>query len=54
MKFLDCVGASFGKISRASVKAGKVVVTDVENKILHKFATKKEMEDHVAALEFWK
>ena len=53
MKFLCYVGARFGKSVRVSLEAGKVVVIEVDSNILPKFATKKEIEDHVSALYFW-
>ena len=40
-KFLDYVGYRFGKSVRAFLEAGKVVVIEVDSKILPKFTTKK-------------
>ena len=52
-KFLDCVSGRFGHSVRASLEAGKIVVTEIDKKILPKFDAEEEMKVHVEGLKHW-
>ena len=52
-KFLDYVGSKYGQSSKVSITAGKLVVTEIDKKILKKFKTKEEHENHMKTLNFW-
>ena len=52
-KFLDYISSRFGQSVRASLEVGKVVVTEIDRKILPRFETEVEMKAHVTGLKYW-
>ena len=51
--FLDFVGSRYGQSVKASLEAGELVVTEVDETVLRKFYTEAEMKAHVAWLKHW-
>ena len=52
-KFLDYVGSKYGQSAKASISAGKLVVTEIDKTILKKFKTKEEQTKCLESLDFW-
>ena len=51
--FLECVGSNCGQSVWESLVSGDLIVAEVDESILPKFETQKEMEDYVKALKYW-
>ena len=51
--FLDYIGGKFGQSVKASLQAGELIITEVDETLLPKFDTEAEMKAHVAALKYW-
>ena len=47
------VGSRFSKNVKASIEAGELVVTEVDDSMLPSFDAEEDMKDHVAALKHW-
>ena len=52
-KFLDVIGSRYAQSVKASLEAGEVIVTEVDESLLPKFNTDDEMKAHVQGLKFW-
>ena len=51
--YLDYVGSKHGHSAKASIVAGKLVVTEVNKSVLKKFKTKEEQNKYLDGLECW-
>ena len=51
--FLDFIARRYGQITKASLEAGELVVTEVDETLIPKFDTEDEQKDHISALKFW-
>ena len=51
--FLDYLGNRFGKNVKESIKAGELVVTNIDTSSLPKFETEEDAKEHVAKLKHW-
>ena len=51
--FLDYVGVRFYQSVKASLIAGELVVTEVDESLLPRFHTKEDMKKHLEDLEYW-
>ena len=49
--FLDFVGSRCGQSAKASLEAGEMVVTEVDEKYLKKFDAEEEMNAYVSSLK---
>ena len=52
-KYFDYVGSKYGQSAKASIIAGKLVVTEVNKSLLKKFNTKDDQKKYLASLEYW-
>ena len=52
-KYLDYVGSKYGQSVKASLMAGKLVVTEIDGSTLKKFKTKDEQTKYLSTLEYW-
>ena len=50
---LDYVVNKFGQSVEVSILSGKIIVTEVDNKLISKFKTEDDKNMHVEALECW-
>ena len=50
---MDYVGSKYGQSAKASIIAGKLVVTEVNKSLLKKFKTKEDQKKYLAGLECW-
>ena len=49
---LNFVSSKYRQSVKVSLEVGKLVVTKVDETLLHKFKTEKKNDDYLAALEF--
>ena len=52
-KCLDYAGSKHGQSAKATLIAGKLVVTEIDSSVLKRFKTKDEQEKCFNSLEFW-
>ena len=52
-KYLDYIGSKYGQSAKASLIAGKLVVTEIDTSVLKRFKTKDEQTKYLDSLEFW-
>ena len=50
--FLDFVGSKYGQSVKASLEAGRLIRTEVDETVLKKFNIKKGEIDHLATLKY--
>ena len=51
--FLDFVGSRHGQSVKASLEAGELIVTEVDEKYLKRFETEEEEKTYLTGLKHW-
>ena len=51
--FLNFVGVKYGQSVRASLETGRIIVTEVDEKLLPKFKTANDEKTYLESLAYW-
>ena len=51
--FMDFVGGRHGQSAKASLEAGEVIVTEVDESILKKFDKEEDLNNYLKGLKYW-